>query len=76
MGVTPVRQHPPEESEGSLYDGAMIELGKENFRKPEPSSNAYESIPRGRIRRGCQFYVGETTGAGDNEAAIQAFKQV
>ena len=79
MGVTlSTTAPPPEESEGSLYDGAMIELGKENFREARALFQQYTTrFPEGESAADAQFYVGETyKREGDNEAAIQAFKQV
>ena len=79
MGVTLSTTAPPaEESEGSLYDGAMIELGKENFREARALFQQYTTrFPQGESASDAQFYVGETyRREGDNEAAIQAFKQV
>ena len=66
------------ETEGSLYDEAVANLGKAQYREARALFQQFlAKYPAAERAPDAQFYVGDTyRKEGDNEAAIQAFKQV
>ena len=79
LGVTVSDQVSAEgETEGSLYDEAVANLGKAQYREARALFQQFlAKYPGAERAPDAQYYVGDTyRKEGDNEAAIQAFKQV